>query len=176
VALSGAYSFFRWRWQRTHRKPRTLIANLSPGAHVRIVGKARKITEQTTGPMTGKPCLATTGFSNITHYDGLAGKRIEIVVPFRIEDETGSIAVTPSDYHELHLAYEIHDLTKASGFGASIVERERAQTGSREDSESRLDFDARVEASGIVLRAEDGSLRITGTAREPLVLRALASP
>ena len=93
-------------------------------------------------------------------------------MPFRVEDETGSIEIVV-DHATLRLAGHIIDLAKTKAvFGAGMLARESSSlAGGRVTFwEDRLEPDARVAVIGTVVSGDDGTPRLAGRAQEPLVI------
>jgi hypothetical protein len=155
--------------RKLHELPRTPIRDLVAGDRVRIVGTARKLDGDVGGIYTGTPCLATHGWIS-GDADGNLSAPDDRVVAFRVEDDTGSIAVAVA-HTKLQLTGTSVDMTTSKAFGASIVARESAAAGGGFTYwEDRLDADSRVAVIGYVVRGDDGALRLAGRDNDPLVI------
>lgn len=152
--------------------PRTPIAELVAGEHARIEGIARRLHQETSAPFSGRSCLAAHSYIFDHAPGGGLGQRHDAVVPFVVEDDTGSIALVVGTHVELQLAVFLIDDAHMHAIGASIIRRETRALGGGVGPryEHRLDFDTRVSVSGAVLNVEGGGLRLAGTQRWPLVI------
>ncbi|MEP6862221.1 MAG: GIDE domain-containing protein [Deltaproteobacteria bacterium] len=169
VTMGWAVLAVRRDGRKLHELPRTPIRELVAGERVRVVGTARKISDDVGGIYTGTPCLATHGWISGDD-DGNLSPPDDRVVAFRVEDDTGAITVSVG-HTKLQLAGTIVDMAKAKSFGASIVARESgAMGGGFTYWEDRLDVDTRVAVIGYVVRGDDGALRLAGRENEPLVI------
>src|SRR4051812_8736165 len=72
--------------------PRTPIRDLVGGTRVRVIGTARRIDADVGGIYTGTPCLACSGW--IAGGDANLSPPEDRVVPFRVEDDTGAVAIS----------------------------------------------------------------------------------
>lgn len=152
--------------------PRTPIAELVAGEHARVVGIARRLHAETSAPFSGRSCLAAHSYILDNAQGSALGQRHDAVVPFVVEDDTGSITLVVGAHVELQLAVFSVDDAHMHAIGAGIIRREsRALGGSAGPFfEHRLDFDTQVSVSGAVLHVEGGGLRLAGTERWPLVI------
>lgn len=155
--------------------PVTPISELVAGEHARVVGIARRLHRETSAPFSGRSCLAAHSFILDNAPGGALGQRHDAVVPFAVEDETGTIVLVVTAHVELRLSVFQIDDAHMHAFGASVLQREtRAMGGgSQPFFEHRLDFDTHVSVSGAVLHLEDGGLRLAGTDRWPLVITSV---
>ncbi len=158
------------------RLPRTAIKDLVAGQRVRVIGIARKLAEDTAGPYTGKVCLATHAWVSTSGNDATPPDT-DRIVPFRVEDETGSVELFIGHGHvKMRLAGELVDMDKSKAFGASIIRREAGSSMYSNGPsgprywEDRLDVDGKVAAIGYVTRKDDGAYHLTGTPDEPLII------
>ena len=161
--------------RRLHALPRTRIAELVGGRRVRIVGTARSLGQDVGAAFSGTVCLACHCWMG-TSGDGDTPDPVDRVAPFRVEDDTGSIAVEV-EHVTLELTGHLVELSSAPVFGASIIRREAGTLagGSVDCWEDRLDLDGRVAVIGYVVRGDDGNLRLTGRAQDPLVIANVAA-
>jgi hypothetical protein len=160
--------------RKLHALPRTPIRDLVAGSRARVVGVARKLSDDVGGIYTGTPCLATHGWIS-GDADGNLSAPDDRVVAFRVEDDTGSITVSVA-HTKLQLTGTTVDMAKTKSFGASIVARESgAMGGGFTYWEDRLDADSRVAVIGYVVRGDDGGLRLAGRDNEPLVIANISA-
>lgn len=174
VVVVSALGSVAWSWRSFRRKyrgiPRTPIANLVAGTRVRVIGTARKVDGDVGGIFTGTPCLASHGWIQGGSDAGLSDPA-DRVVPFRVEDDTGSIVVSIA-HVKLDLAGSTVDLASSKAFGSSIIAREgkAAGGGGLTYWEDRLDADTRVAVIGYVVRDDKGALVLAGRDNDPLVI------
>ena len=173
VSVAGTVGWMAWSLRRYRRKyrgiPRTPIRSLVAGSRVRVIGIARKLDGDVGGIFTGTPCLASHGWISGGSDAGLSDPA-DRVVPFRVEDDTGSILVSIA-HVKLELAGSRVDLASSKAFGSSIIAREgNAAGGGLTYWEDRLDADSRVAVIGYVVRDDKGALVLAGRDNDPLVI------
>lgn len=164
---------FRRKQDALHALPRTMIADLAAGARVRVVGLAYALGDTTVAPLSGKRCIAYDSKTFIDGDNGSRGRKSQQVVPFQVADESGKIGLA-LDCVSLDLALLVPEREgpQLRSFGDSIIQREsRAQGfGGVDHFEGILEPEQKVAVIGTVERAPDGSLRLTGTPAQPLVI------
>jgi hypothetical protein len=170
LLAAGTIAGMVWADRRTNRQlhelERTPIRDVVGGERVRVIGMARKLADDVAAAYSGTICIACKSWV-YTSGDGDSPDDIVRVVPFRVEDETGSIAVAV-EHATLQLRGHSIDLDKAKVFGAGIMRREAG--GTMDVWEDRLEPDTRVAVIGIVVRGDDGAYRLTGREHQPLVI------
>ncbi|HEX7700591.1 MAG TPA: hypothetical protein VF403_07720 [Kofleriaceae bacterium] len=156
-----------------HALPRTPIRDLVAGSKVRIIGTARSLGQDVGAHFSGTVCLACHAWiSSAMGSDGNSMPQPDDrVVAFKVEDDTGSIEIAVEKV-SLDLHGNIVEMTTSHGFGASIIARENGSRGGSGSKyyEDRLTPDSRVAVIGYVVRADDGTNRLTGKPRDPLVI------
>ena len=164
---------FGKRDRELHALPRTMIGELAAGARVRVIGLAYPLGDTTVAPLSGKPCVAYDSKTFIDGDNGSRGRKSQQVVPFQVADESGAIGVA-LDFVNLQLALLVPEpeAPQLRSFGESILQREaRAEGfGSVDHYEGVLEPEQKVAVIGTVARDPDGTLRLTGTAQQPLVI------
>jgi hypothetical protein len=99
VVTVASIAFMFWADRRRRRKlfalPRTKIADVVGGERVRIVGIARKLADDVGAAYSGTVCLACKCWASAGG-DGDTPDDVIRVVPFRVEDDTGSIDIGSS--------------------------------------------------------------------------------
>lgn len=174
VSVAGTIGWMAWSLRRFRGKyraiPRTPIGSAIAGSRVRVVGTARKLDGDVGGIFTGTPCLACHGWISGGSDAGLSDPP-DRVVPFRVEDETGSILVSVS-HVKLELSGTTVDVANSKAFGSSIIAREgkAAGGGGLTYWEDRLDADTRVAVIGYVVRDDKGAMVLAGRDNDPLVI------
>lgn len=173
----GGTMWMTWSFRRKaaalHALPRTMIADLAAGARVRVVGLAYALGDTTVAPLSGKPCLAYDSKTFLDGDNGSRGRKSQQVVPFQVADESGKIGLA-LDFVSLDLALLVLDreAPQLRSFGESIIQREAGAQGfgGVDHFEGILEPEQKVAVIGTVERAPDGSLRLTGTPAQPLVI------
>jgi hypothetical protein len=177
MTLVGTIGWVVWSFQRErhllHALPRTPIRDLVVGSKVRIIGTARSLGHEVGGHISGTPCLAchswilTMAGSDATTMPPYEDR----VVAFKVEDDTGTIDIGVEKV-SLLLNGGIVDVKDSHAFGASVVRREGGLAVTY--YEDRLPVDSRVAVIGYVVTSSDGTKRLTGQRKDPLVIANVA--
>jgi hypothetical protein len=177
VVLAVGVVTVLWRTRgrrRANRVELVRVVDVPDGARVRIVGRALARDCDVLAPYTGRGCLAvhsaTTRSNGFDRYD-----EHRKVAAFAVDDGSAIVEIDPAHaFVELSPVAVDAPSPLAAVFGGAMLKRqaERTNVGKILYLEGVLAAGDAVTVVGVVSRDAAGTLRLSGTRREPVLITA----
>ncbi len=157
---------------KLRKLPQRTVATLVPGEPARLIGTARAV-KLTEALYSKRECI----LYSMRLSDGGAGHDASAIgEDFELEDESGRVLVCGRGAWEVDLVEQsagmVRDRERGASFGASVIARERFNAGTGGgvlfEDEGILGDGMRVAIGGLVMKDDDGTLRIVGNERSPV--------